>query len=199
MSPRKPANTPDPSSLTETFGDEDDPTLTERFPEDDDRGLPRIRDSFTDEMADRIASSVDPLTELAAIAAELGQEIEEANVALADGFVVVAKAKLTNRPFTIVDWKFHQSKKFGGYFAAVKFIAHSKVHEQGNGVLGVFTDGGVGIYERLVQYYMKQGRTGYIGCEGLELSEYERYEEDGITPILNPDGTPAIGGTWYVR
>ena len=188
--PKKAA--PDPSTLTETFGDEDQDLS--RFEEDKSPGVPRRTvGTLTPEQIDRITMADDPLQALAEITAELNLEIEDASTALGDVFTVIPKEHLVNVGFTILDWKFPVSQEHGTTFSAVRCMRN-------DGMLFVFTDGGSGIHERLMTYYMKHGRTGIIACpNGMKISEYPRWEDEERTvPLVGPNGEQMRGRTFYI-
>jgi hypothetical protein len=154
---------------------------------------PKAKATFTDEMLERLRTADDPLQALAEIAASLGQEIED-SAAVGSVFKMVNdKTVLVGNPFTVLDWRFCESNEYGGHFSAVRCLDNK------SGELFVFTDGGSGIHDRLMAYYMREGRTGIISCEkGLSKSEYDRYEDEERTkPLIGDNGKVLRGTTYY--
>lgn len=144
------------------------------------------RAAFSRAELQALAEAADPLQMLADLAAAKGKDIKEASEALGDGTVIMPKDSLVNREFYVVDWRFCEGDM--GTFSAVKCMDPFRPAD--NGRMFVFTDGGTGIHDRLVDYYMKHGETGIIHVpHGLSPSTYE---------WSNPEtGESGTGTTFY--
>lgn len=180
------ASTKKSADMDETFGDED--TDLSRF----DQTPIGNKAAYSQREIQALLDAEDPLEALAALAADKGTEIKDAALVMGDGTVVVDKEALINKPFVIFDWRHCEGTQ--GIFSAVKALDPTVGAGQPGRVF-VFTDGGTGIHERLVNTFLKEGRTVPISCpHGLTVSEYETDGFDSVT------GKPAkiTGRTFYV-
>jgi hypothetical protein len=177
---------------------EDNPEVDAKFAEDTAPVVGRIASVLSDE--DRAA--INTLEDLERYIQEHGVEVRDSSVVLNNGAAVISKEKLQDVPFYILGWKYAQSKRFGQHFTIVEGMVKEKgrrIHDVGDGQKFVFTDGGHGIHGGLLDLYSREGQTTIIACSGLTPSDYERKDPETGEPVLNPDGSTAMGRTWYIR
>lgn len=179
MAAKKPANVHPTTGeiLDGTFGDEGDPNIAQ-FAQVDGT---YTRPAFTADQLDAIANAEDPLALLAEYAAANGvAEIATANDILGDGTVVIEKPMLMNKPFIVLDWRFHISTRHKGRsFCAIKCVDPA-IQAGQPGRMFVFTDGGVGIYERLSMFQLKNDNktVPFQAPYGLAPSTYTMFDDD---------------------
>jgi len=177
MAAKRTTSTPDTETESEGFGDEH--TDLSRFAEDN--APVKTKAAFTQAQLMELAESDDPLALLAQYAAEAGIEtIASVTDVLSDGTTIMEKAMLVNREFYVIDWRFHDSSKFGGTFCAIKCMDMSKRAGEA-GRMFVFTDGGSGIHDRLAMFQLKnENQTVPMHVPyGLSPSTYETTDSSG--------------------
>jgi hypothetical protein len=133
--------------------------------------------TFTKAEMQALLEASDPLELLAQMAAAKGKAIESATDVLGDGIVVLGKDMLINKEFFVLEWRFCDGDM--GTFSAVKCMDMKAPADQ-PGRIFVFTDGGMGIHDALVDYFMKRGDTGIIHAPfGLTPSTYDLKDGSG--------------------
>lgn len=114
------------------------------------------------------------------------------------GFEIIEnKDVLVGKPILIVEWRFQPSKEFGGEFVSALVVTKS-------GEKFVVNDGSTGIAAQLRAVTNRRADKGHptptkglTVQKGLRKSSYEARDANG-EKILNKDGSPLIGTTYYL-
>ena len=140
-------------------------------------------------ISDETLGGINSYADAIAVLAEVGISVENASD-YGNGFVVVDKKELINRPFLIIEWRFNQSDKYGGDFVSVEAVT-----ESGDKI--VFNDGSTGVRDQLKAIEARRAAAGIpqpamgLMCgNGLVAKDFTPKETDG-TPMMEK-GKPLV-------